>query len=85
MGSIVEEKIVSETQMLPERSGTAGTDPGEKTDVFGSSASTNVKDRLRMIESSMIRADVARLDEWRGCAQTSNSASNYRRMSASPI
>ena len=53
---------------------TAGTAPGGKSVVLGSEASTSVRERLRMIESSMTIDDVERSVECRGCAHTSNSA-----------
>jgi hypothetical protein len=44
VSSTVQGKVVS---------GTVGTSPGENMDVFGSSASTRVRERPRTIESSM--------------------------------
>jgi hypothetical protein len=53
---------------------TTGTEPGGKRLVSGSSASTKVRERLRMIESNMRREDFDLSPLWRGCAQVSNRA-----------
>lgn len=42
---------------------TMGTVPGENIEVLGSSASTKVSDRLRMIESNMTMDEVDLSDE----------------------
>ena len=56
---------------------TIGTDPGENMVALGSSASTRVRERLRIIESNITIEDVDLSDECLGCAQTSNRERSY--------
>jgi len=62
-GVAEEEGMLEDDQLDSESDGTWGTAHGENTDMSRSAASTEVRERLRIMESNMVIADSQRSGE----------------------